>query len=95
VYLRVSPTQGVKWFGIKRKLAPRYIGPFLILARLGNLAYCLELPPTLAGVHNMFHISQLKKCLKSPVDVVVDDAAPIDADLSYLKHLVNVLGQQD
>jgi hypothetical protein len=49
--------RGVKRFGIKGKLAPRYIGPFLILARLGNMAYCLELPLTLAGVHNVFHVS--------------------------------------
>jgi hypothetical protein len=57
VYLRVSPTRGVKWFGIKGKLAPRYISPFLILARLGNVSYRLELLPTLAGVHNVFHVS--------------------------------------
>jgi hypothetical protein len=61
----------VKRFGIKGKLAPHYIGPFLILARLGNVAYRLELLPTLACVHNVFHVSQLKKCLKSPVDVIV------------------------
>jgi hypothetical protein len=56
-YLRVSPTQGVKRFGIKGKLAPRYIRPFLILARLGNVAYRLEQPPALASVHNVFHVS--------------------------------------
>jgi hypothetical protein len=85
----------VKRFAIKCKLAPRYIGPFLILARLGNVAYHLELLPTLAGVHNMFHASHLKKCLKPPVDVIVDNIAPLDADLSYLEHLVKVLGQLD
>jgi hypothetical protein len=85
----------VKRFGIKGKLAPRYIGPFLILARLGNMAYCLELPPTLTGVHNVFHVSQLKKCLKPPVDVVVDDISPLDADLSYPEHPVEILDQQD
>jgi hypothetical protein len=95
MYLRVSPTRGVKRFGIKGKLAPRYIGPFLILARLGNVAYHLELPPTLAGVHNMFQVSQLKKCLKPPEDVVVDDVSPLDADLSYLEHPVKILDQQD
>jgi hypothetical protein len=85
----------VKRFGIKGKLAPRFIDPFLILARLGNVAYCLELLPTLASVHNMFHLSQLNKCLKPRVDVVVDDVTPIDADLSYLEHPVKVLSQLD
>jgi hypothetical protein len=77
VYLRVSPTRGVKRFRIKAKLAPRYIGQFLVLDRQGNVAYRLELPPTLVGVHNMFHVSQLKKCLKPPVDVLVDDITPL------------------
>jgi hypothetical protein len=81
----------VKRFGIKGKLAPRYIGPFLVLARLGNMAYYLEPLPTLAGVHNVFHISQLMKCLKPPVDVVVDDVSPLDADLSYPEHPVKIL----
>jgi hypothetical protein len=95
VYLRVSPTRGMKRFGIKGKLAPRYIGPFLILARLGNVAYRLELPPALVGVHNVFHVSQLKKCLKPPMDVIVDDVSPLDADLSYPEHPVKILDRQD
>jgi hypothetical protein len=95
VHLRVSPTRGVKKFRINGKLAPRYIGPFLILARLGNVAYHLELPSALAGVHNVFHVSQLKKCLMPPVDVVVDDISPLDADLSYPEHLAKILDQQD
>jgi hypothetical protein len=81
----------VKRFGIKGKLAPRYIGPFVILAGLGNVAYCLELPPTLAGVNNVFHVSQLKNCLRRPMDVVVDDVSPLDADLSYLERPVKIL----
>jgi hypothetical protein len=59
------------------------------------VTYCLELPPTLACVHNVFHISQLKKCLKPLVDVVVNDVMPLDVDLSYSEHLVKVLCQQD
>jgi hypothetical protein len=95
VYLHVSPTRGVKRFGIKEKLAPHYIGSILVLTRPGNVAYRLELPPTLVGVHNMFHIYQLKRCLKPPVDVVVDDVSPLDADLSYPEHPVKILDQQD
>jgi hypothetical protein len=92
VYLRVSPMRGVKRFGIKGKLAPHYIGPFLVLAKLGNVAYRLEMPPSLVGVHNVFHVSQLKKCLKPPVDAVVNDVTSLDADLSYPEHPVRLLG---
>jgi hypothetical protein len=95
VYLHVSPMRGVKKFGIKGKLAPRYIGPFLILEKLGVAAYKLELPPSLAGVHDVFHVSQLMKCLKAPTDVVVNDVAPLEADLFYLEHPMKLLGQQD
>jgi hypothetical protein len=95
VYIRVSPTRGVKRFGIKGKLAPCYIGLFPVLAKPGAVAYRLELPPSLVGVHNVFHISQLKKYLKPPADVIFDDVAPLDADLSYLEHPVKLLGQQD
>jgi hypothetical protein len=63
VYLRASPMKGVKWFGVKGKLAPRYIGPFPILEKCETVAYKLDLPPSLAGVHDNFHMSQLKKCL--------------------------------
>jgi hypothetical protein len=63
--------KGVKRFMVKEKLAPRYIGPFPILEKCGPVAYKLELPPTMARVHNIFHMSQLKKCLKAPVDVVL------------------------
>jgi hypothetical protein len=60
------------------------------------VAYRLELPPTLAGVHNVFHVVfQLKKCLRPPVDVIVDDVSPLDADLSYPEHPVKILDQQD
>ena len=59
VYLKVSPLRGVKRFHVKGKLAPRYIGPFKILKRAKDLAYELELPSHLAGVHPVFHVSQL------------------------------------
>jgi hypothetical protein len=59
------------------------------------MAYRLELPPSLAGVHNVFHVTQLKKCLKPPTNVVVDDVVPLDANLSYPEHPLKLLGQQD
>jgi hypothetical protein len=57
VYLKVSPMKGMKRFGMKGKLPPRYIVPFPILKKCGNVAYKLELPPSLAGVHDIFHVS--------------------------------------
>ncbi|WVZ64190.1 hypothetical protein U9M48_013752 [Paspalum notatum var. saurae] len=66
VYLRVSPMKGVHRFGVKGKLAPRYVGPFKISEKCGPVAYRLELPPRLAAVHDIFHVSQLKKCLRVP-----------------------------
>jgi hypothetical protein len=56
VYLKILPMKGMKRFGVKGKLAPRYIGPFSILEKCGNVTYILELPSSLAGVHNIFHV---------------------------------------
>jgi hypothetical protein len=95
MYFCVSHMRGVKRFGIKEKLAPRYIGLFPILEKIGSMSYKLELPPSLASVHDVCHISQLKKCLKAPVDVIVNDVAPLKDDLSYPEHLVKLLGQLD
>jgi hypothetical protein len=66
VYLRVLPMKGVKKFGMKEKLAPHYIGHFPILKKCGPMSYKLELLPSLAAVHDIFHVLQLKKCLKAP-----------------------------
>jgi len=60
VYLKVSPVKGANRFGVKGKLAPRYIGPFPIIDRCGQVAYRLKLPERLSGVHNVFNVSQLK-----------------------------------
>jgi hypothetical protein len=94
VYLKVSPMKGVKRFGVKGKLSPRYIGPFPILEKCETVAYKLELPPSLAGVHDMFHVSQLKKFLKAPVDVVSLEVAPLEIDLAYPDHPIRILDQK-
>jgi hypothetical protein len=66
VYLKVSPMRGTRRFKVKGKLAPRYVGPFKIVDHMGEVAYQLELPPQLSDVHDVFHVSQLKKCLRVP-----------------------------
>jgi hypothetical protein len=63
VYLKVSPIRGTRRFKVKGKLTPRYVGPFKIVDRKEEVAYQLELPPQLSDVHDVFHVSQLKKCL--------------------------------
>jgi hypothetical protein len=73
IYLKVSPLRGTKRFHVKGKLAPRYIGPYPIVQRIGKVVYKLELPPELAEVHSVFHVSQLRKC------VVVEKRVPAQA----------------
>jgi hypothetical protein len=63
VYLKVSPMRGVRRFQVKGKLAPRFVGPYPISGRLGPAAYRLELPESMSDIHNVFHVSQLCKCL--------------------------------
>jgi hypothetical protein len=95
VYLKVSPMKGVNHFGGKGKLAPRYIGSFLILERYGPMAYRHQMLETLSAIHNVFHVSQLKKCLRIPdrtIDVV--DVA-LEPDLTYSEHPIRVLDQKD
>jgi hypothetical protein len=95
-YLRVSPLRGVKRFGIKGKLAPRYIGPYKILARKGEVAYQLELPEVLSAIHDVFHVSQLKKCHPEMAETPLRDTVPLDevqieADLTYEEKPVRIL----
>jgi hypothetical protein len=95
IYLRVSLMKGVCRFGIKKKLVPRYIGPNSIIDKYGLLSYQLELPSKLSGVHYMFHVSQLKRCLKPPTDVVIEDTIPLQPNLMYKAYPVKILEQQD
>ena len=70
-------------FGKKGKLSPRFIGPFEILERVGDLAYRLALPPNLSSVHNVFHVSMLKKYIFDPTHVLSYDPLKIQEDLTF------------
>jgi hypothetical protein len=87
--------KGVSHFGVKGKLAPRYIGPFPILERCGPVAYRLQLHGTLFVVHNVFHVSQLKKCLWVLDRTVEMTDVALEPDLTYSEHHIRVLDQKN
>ena len=95
VYLRVSPTKGVQWFGLKGKLAPRYFGPFEIIETCGLVAYRIRLPSRLAAVHDVFHISQLKKCVKVPEEIIEQQDFEVEPDLSYVVYPMKILDTKE
>jgi hypothetical protein len=82
VYLKVSPKRGLCHFKVQGKLAPRFIGPFKILEKRGEVAYQLELPPQLSDVHDVCHASQLKKCLHVPEEQIPMKDLDAKEDLS-------------
>ena len=90
VYLKVSPKKGTRRFGLRGKLSPRYVGPFQIINKVGAVAYRLELPPNLSGIHNVFHVSTLKKCELPPKTVELP-LTELQPDLSYEEHPIKIL----
>ncbi|KAI3742503.1 hypothetical protein L1987_60187 [Smallanthus sonchifolius] len=94
VLLKVSPWKGVIRFGKKGKLAPRYVGPFKILERIGKVAYKLELPPSLGNVHPTFHVSNLKKCLVDEnLHIPLDDVR-IDETMHFVEKPVEIMDRE-
>jgi hypothetical protein len=91
VLLKVPPTKGIVHFGIKGKLSPRYIGPYLITARVGSLAYGLQLPESMAGVHPVFHVFMLRKYIRDPELKIEADPIIIQQDLTIEAQQVHVL----
>jgi hypothetical protein len=91
VYLKVSPLRGMRRFKVKGKLSPRFIGPFRIFRRVGEMAYQLELPDNLSDVHDVFHVSQLKKCLRVPEEQLPMEKLSVQGDLTYTEYPIKIL----
>jgi len=91
VFLKISPTKGVIRFGTRGKLSPRYIGPFEILDRVGDVSYRLALPPSLDGVHNVFHVSQLRRYVKDDSHILDHSELELQPDLSYQEQPMAIL----
>ncbi|GJX05926.1 putative reverse transcriptase domain-containing protein [Tanacetum coccineum] len=94
VMLKVSPWKGVVRFGKKGKLAPRYVKPFEILERISSVAYRLRLPEELSGVHHMFHMSNLKKCLVDASLHVPLNEIKVDKTLRFVEEPVEIMDRE-
>ena len=94
IFLKVSPMKGVIRFGKKRKLSPRYVGPYKIMKRICKVAYELELPAELATVHPVFHISLLKKCVGDPASIVPLESVGVKDSLSHEDVPFEILDRQ-
>jgi hypothetical protein len=91
VYLKVSPMRGMKRFMVKGKLSPRYIDPFKIVERKGEVAYQLELLNNLSDLHDVFHVSQLKKCLRVLEEQLPMEELNVNEDLTYSEYPIRIL----
>nr|GEW04178.1 putative reverse transcriptase domain-containing protein [Tanacetum cinerariifolium] len=94
VMLKVSPWKGVVRFGKRGKLNPRYVGPFKVLERVGDVAYKLDLPEKLSRVHNMFHVFNLKKCHANEPLAVSLDGLHLDDKLHFIKEPVKIVDHE-
>ncbi|XP_073120833.1 uncharacterized protein [Henckelia pumila] len=88
LFLKISPFRGIVRFGKRGKLSPRFIGPYEILEKIGDLAYRLALPPLLSGIHDIFHVSMLRKYEPDSSYVLCPDEAEMDETLSYFERPV-------
>ncbi|GKA25893.1 putative reverse transcriptase domain-containing protein [Tanacetum coccineum] len=94
VMLKVSPWKGVMRFKNKGKLSPRFIRPFKIFKRVDEVAYVLELPEEMKGIHNTFHVSYLRKCLADESSVITLDDVEVSSELTFQEEPVAILGRK-
>ncbi|KAK6146376.1 hypothetical protein DH2020_020245 [Rehmannia glutinosa] len=90
----VSPMKGIFKFGKRGKLNPRYVGPYEVLEQVGRVAYRLALPPAMSGIHNVFHVSMLRRYMPDPSHVVNYETISLDRQLSYEEKPVAVLDRK-
>ena len=95
VFLKVAPMKGIMRFGKKGKLSPRYVGPFEILDRVGDVAYRLALPLSLSNVHNVFHVSMLRRYIPNPSHVLSYEPLELSQDVSYDEQPVDILDRKE
>ena len=95
MFLKISPTRGVVRFGRRNKLSPRFIGPFEILQRVGECAYRLALPPALSGVHDVFHVSMLRKYIPDPSHVLDYSKLELDDCLTFEEQSMHILDHEE
>ena len=93
VYLKVSPLRGIRFFHVHGKLAPRYIGSYRIVERRGEVPYQLELPPQLSYVHDVFHVLQLKKFLRTSSELTQLENIDLQTNLSFQEHPIRILDE--
>ena len=95
IFLKVAPIRGVMRFGKKGKLSPRYIGLFEVIERINEVAYRLALSPALSGLHDVFHVSMLKKYLHDPSHILSYESLDVDPKLTNEEKPVEILDQKD
>ena len=95
MFLRISPTRGVIRFGSRGKLSPRFIGKFDIIERIRKVAYRLVLPSSLAGVHDVFHVSQLRKYVRDESHIIDHSELAVRSDLSFEVQPISIIDQRE
>ena len=91
----MSPSKGIVRFGKRGKLSPRFVGPFEVIKKVGPVAYRLSLSSNLAYVHNVFHVSMLRRCMSNTSKIIIPESAQIQENLTYVEHLVEILDQKE
>jgi len=95
VFLKVSPLKGSLRFGKKVKLSPKYIAPFDVLQRIGPVAYRLALPPTLQGIHDVFHVSHLRRYIPDSGRIISYKPLQLKENLTYVEEPIQLLERKD